>query len=436
MQERPNALAMEKNLLSALMLQGGAAVPEVAELVSAEDFYRPEHKIIFSAILAAADTDTPLDVLLVEDELQRRGELEKVSRQYLFSLIDMEFSTARATHYAKIIREKAHLRRLIEAGQILIDKASRDDADATELAAEFATRLTNADTAQGIESAKDLAIAAFERAAAIDKSGELTGVTTGLLDLNKVTNGLQSAELIILAARPSMGKTALALNIAQNAAAKGNTVLVFSLEMGKGQLGARLLSAVSGVDGRKLTAGGLTDSDYEKLLGALDRLSELPLYVDDTSGQNVARLRMTARRFKQKHELALIVVDYLQLMHEAGKENRVQEISAISRGLKLLAKELNVPILALSQLSRNVEMRADKRPQLSDLRESGSLEQDADVVMFLYRDEYYNRDDADNQNLAELIIAKNRNGATASIRLHFDKELTRFGDLVRDYGGD
>lgn len=436
MQERPNALAMEKNLLSALMLQGGAAVPEVAEIVKAEDFYRPEHKIIFSAILAAADTDTPLDVLLVEDELQRRGELEKVSRQYLFSLIDMEFSTARATHYAKIIREKARLRRLIEAGQILIDKASRDDADATELAAEFATRLTNADTAQGVESAKDLAIAAFERAAAIDKSGELTGVTTGLLDLNKVTNGLQPAELIILAARPSMGKTALALNIAQNAAAKGNTVLVFSLEMGKGQLGARLLSAVSGVDGRKLTAGGLTDSDYEKLLWALDKLSELPLHVDDTSGQNVAQLRMTARRFKQKHGLDLIVVDYLQLMHEAGKENRVQEISAISRGLKLLAKELNVPVLALSQLSRNVEMRADKRPQLSDLRESGSLEQDADVVMFLYRDEYYNRDDADNQNLAELIIAKNRNGATTSIRLYFQKELTRFSDLVRDYGGD
>lgn len=433
MREYPNAIEMEKNLLSAMMLKEGKVIPEVAEAVSAGDFYREEHKLIFRALLTVFNTGTPPDILLVEDELQRTGDLDKINHRYLLSLIDCEFSTARAMIYAKTIKEKAQLRRLIEIGTVLLDKAGREELSASELVAEFTGILldTTKDNASGIDSVKTIVPEAYERAAKIDKNRGLTGVTTGFWDLDKVTNGLQKSELILLAARPAMGKTAFALNIAQNAAMKKLKVLLFSLEMSKAQLGTRLLSSMSGVEASKLHSGGLTDNDHRDLLQAVDFLSQAELYIDDTAGVSVANMRMKAKRFKQEHGLDLIVVDYLQLMQSAVRDNRVQEISEISRGLKLLAREMNIPILALSQLNRSVEMRADKRPQLSDLRDSGSLEQDADIVMFLYRDEYYNRDDPENQNLAELIIAKNRNGATGTIHLHFQRELTRFSNLSR-----
>lgn len=434
MREYPADIEMEKKLLSALMLKGGEVIPEVAELVTAEDFYREEHKLIYRAILAVADTGVPVDVILVEGELQRAGDSSKIPSFYVLRLLDYEFSTARATAYAKQIRDKAQLRRLIDMCAALADKAYSERYSATELIPEFSSMLleTCADKEIGLESVKDIAINTYERVQAISRLQGLTGVPTGFIELNRITNGLQKSELILLAARPAMGKTALALNIAQNAARRKKSVAVFSLEMSKAQLGVRLLSATSGVEAKKLNSGDLNDSETRDVLNAVGWIGDLPLYVDDTAGLSVAGLRMKARRFKQEHGLDLIVVDYLQLMQSAVRDNRVQEISEISRGLKLLARELDIPILALSQLNRSVEMRADKRPQLSDLRDSGSLEQDADIVMFLYRDEYYNRDDETNANIAELIIAKNRNGATANIRMYFDKERTLFGDLTRE----
>ena len=434
MREYPQAVEIEKKLLSAMMLKGGKAVPQVAEVVTAEDFYRPEHRLIFNAILAVASTDTPLDVLLVEEQLRRAGDFDKVGTRYLLSLIDREFSTARALTYAKTIKEKAQLRRLIDIGAELLDKAGREELSPSELTAEFAGMLIDTDdnAVAGFEAAQYLLANAYDRADKISKTYGLTGVTTGFYGLDKVTNGLQQSELILLAARPAMGKTALALNIARNAATAGKVVAVFSLEMSKAQLGTRLLSSLSGVAAGKLNSGDLSDNDHRAMINALDLLGNTKLFVDDTGGLSVATLRMKAKRFKQEHGLDLIIVDYLQLMQSTVMNNRVQEISEISRGLKLFARELNIPILALSQLNRAVELRADKRPQLSDLRDSGSLEQDADIVMFLYRDEYYNRDDPENKNLAELIIAKNRNGATATVPLLFRRELTCFDNLTRE----
>lgn len=434
MREYPQAIEIEKKLLSALMLKDGAAVPKVAEAITAEDFYRQEHRLIFNAILAVANTNTPLDVILVEEQLRREGNLDKVGQRYLLSLIDYEFSTARALTYAKTVKEKAQLRRLIDIGAELLDKAGREELSPSELTAEFAGMLIEADdnAVAGFEAAQTLLVNAYDRADTISKIQGLTGVTTGFYGLDKVTNGLQCSELILLAARPAMGKTALALNIARNAAAAGKVVAVFSLEMSKAQLGTRLLSSLSGVAAGKLNSGDLSDNDRRAMINALDLLGNTKLFVDDSGGLSVASLRMKAKRFKQEHGLDLIIVDYLQLMQSAVRDNRVQEISEISRGLKLLARELNIPVLALSQLNRAVELRADKRPQLSDLRDSGSLEQDADIVMFLYRDEYYNRDDPENKNLAELIIAKNRNGATATVPLLFRRELTCFDNLTRE----
>ena len=256
-------------------------------------------------------------------------------------------------------------------------------------------------------------------------------MTSGLLDLDKILNGFQKSDLILLAARPSMGKTALALNIAMNSAKHQKSIGIFSLEMSKVQLGTRMLSTQSGVNSQYLSSGNLSDTNMKALLKALEDLGKLKLYIDDTAGLGLLELRSKARRLKHESALDLLIIDYLQLMQGVRAENRQQEISEISRGLKALARELNIPIIALSQLSRSVEMRAEKKPQLSDLRESGSLEQDADIVMFLYRDEYYNRDDTGNENIAELIIAKNRNGPTTSIRLQFNKEIMRFGDLTR-----
>ena len=289
---------------------------------------------------------------------------------------------------------------------------------------------TDDGTRSAFESLSVIAAQNYERALQLRESKDLTGVSTGLWDLNKLTNGLQRGELILLAARPAMGKTALALNIAQGAAKTGKVVAVFSLEMSKRQIGIRVLSALSNVEATKIATGNnLCERDYEYLLGAIEYMEKHPVYIDDTSGLSIAAMRMKLRRFKQEHGLDFVVVDYLQLMRGNG-ENRVQEISEISRGLKSLAKEFDVPVLALSQLSRNVEMRAEKKPQLSDLRDSGSLEQDADIVMFLYRDEYYNPDDEENENLAELIVAKNRNGSTAALTLFFQKETMQFTDFV------
>ena len=437
--EMPADVEVEKKLLSAMMLKESKIIPTVANILTDEDFYRQENKIIFRALITIYNKGTPPDILLLENELRKTGELDYISRDYLFSLIDLEFTTARAEAQAAVIKEKAILRRLILAGEEIADEA-RNEQNIVEEVLEGAEKkilaVTSRNTQTGFERLSTVLQESFDRIQHIHNNpGEMDGVTTGFIDLNRITNGLHKSDLILLAARPSMGKTALALNIAANAAKAGKVVALFSLEMSKIQLGNRLLSTISDVDSMHLNTGNFSDEDMRSLIDALDIMAQYKLFIDDTAGMTLLEMRSRARRLKHEHGLDLIVIDYLQLMQggrsRLSEQNRQQEISEISRSLKALARELDVPILALSQLSRSVEMRAEKKPQLSDLRESGSLEQDADMVMFLYRDEYYNRDDADNQNLAELILAKNRNGPTTSIRLQFKKETMRFGDLSR-----
>ncbi len=438
--EMPTAIEMEKKLLSAMMLKEGEVIPTVANILSADDFYREEHRIIFQAMVRLYNRGTPVDILLTEQELQGSDELARVDRAYLYSLLELEYSTARASSYAKIIRQKAILRRLIVAGRTIADEAYEEKKTVESIlegAEQKILSVTSENHQTGFERLFTILQSSFERIQHIHNNpSEMEGVPTGLIDLDRILNGLQKSDLILLAARPSMGKTALALNIAVNAAEKNKTVAIFSLEMSKIQLGNRLLSTRSGVNSLHLNTGNLSDDDMNQLINALEELSKLKMFIDDTAGSSLLELRSKARRIKHEHGLDLIVIDYLQLMQgqrtRNSEMNRQQEISEISRSLKALARELNVPVLALSQLSRSVELRAEKKPQLSDLRESGSLEQDADIVMFLYRDEYYNRDDTENQNIAELIIAKNRNGPTTSIRLQFKKEIMRFGDLLKE----
>lgn len=438
--EMPADVEVEKKLLSAMMLRESTIIPKVAAILTDEDFYRQENRIVFRALLNIYNRGTPPDILLIENELRRTGEIDQVDRAYLFSLIDMEFTTARAEAQATVIKEKAILRRLIQAGEEIADEARNEQnivEDVLESAEKKILSVTSKTTQIGFERLATVLQRSFERIQHIHNNpGDMEGVTTGFADLNKITNGLHKSDLILLAARPSMGKTALALNIAANAARAGKVVALFSLEMSKTQLGNRLLSTMSGVDSMSLNTGNLSDEDMRELIDALARMEQYKLFIDDTAGMTLLEMRSKARRIKHEHGLDLMVIDYLQLMQggrsRLSEQNRQQEISEISRSLKALARELDIPILALSQLSRNVEMRAEKKPQLSDLRESGSLEQDADMVMFLYRDEYYNRDDTNNQNLAELILAKNRNGPTTSIRLQFKKEIMRFGDLTRE----
>ena len=424
--EMPEAIEMEKKLLSAMMLKESIVIPAVANILKDEDFYREEHKIIYRALLRVYSRGTPPDILLVEDELRSMGELGRIDRNYLFSLINAEFSTSRAESFAKVIKGKALLRRLIESCDEIIEAACEEQLPVEEILnhAEKKIFAVSSKTNQtGFESIGSILSDSFDKIRYIhNHPGETTGVKTELVDLDKILNGLQKSDLILLAARPSMGKTALALNIATNAAASGKVVAIFSLEMSKGQLGERILSSQSGVNSFNLKTGSLSDNDMNSLIDATINLEKQKMYIDDTAGATLM------------DGLDLVVIDYLQLMQGGRQENRQQEISEISRSLKALARELDVPILALSQLSRSVEMRAEKKPQLSDLRESGSLEQDADIVMFLYRDEYYNRDDTNNQNIAELIIAKNRNGPTTSIRLQFQKEIMLFRNLERREG--
>ncbi|MBR2775116.1 MAG: replicative DNA helicase [Selenomonadaceae bacterium] len=433
----PEAIEVEKKLLSALMIKGGEAIPEIATLLTAEDFYRQEHKLIYKAMLRLSNNGIPLDVLIVEQTLRKSGDLDKVTRQYLFGLLPLEYTTLRAETYAKVIRQKSLMRQIMTAGKKLAVAAS-DERNRIEDVLGYAEKeilsIANRQVQTGFEDVGEILQRSFERIHYMHAHrGETLGVESGLTDLDRILNGFQKSDLILLAARPSMGKTALALNIAMNASKEKveNVVAMFSLEMSKVQLGNRLLSTASGVNSQQLNTGNFGDDDMNKLISGLEQLSKCKLYIDDTASIGLMELRSKARRIKYERGLDMIIIDYLQLMQGGKAENRQQEISEISRTLKAMARELDVPIIALSQLSRSVELRAEKKPQLSDLRESGSLEQDADIVMFLYRDEYYNREDAENKNIAELIIAKNRNGPTTSLHLYFNKETMKFDDLTR-----
>ena len=419
-------IEIEKKLLSALMLKGGIAVSDAVEVLHEDDFYRPEHRLIYHALVKLHDAGTPLDILLVERELELSDNLKRVTRSYLYGLLNLEHTTGRVPYYADIIKEQAQLRRLIEIGHELTDEAMKESATVAEILASTEKKLTEAagNSFQKIMSAHDFAVETLYEL--MQKDDKTQGIETGFLLLDATISRFKKANLIILAARPSMGKTALALNIATKVA-KNNSVLLFSLEMSRAELGVRFISSLSHVNSARVQNRVFTDGEWSAVLRAGDDLSNLKMCIDDTMGITLTELKTKARKVKREHGLGLIVIDYLQLMQcdDRYKGNRVQEVSELSRGLKALARELDIPILALSQLSRNVEMRAEKKPQLSDLRESGSIEQDADLVMFLYRDEYYDRDTS-RPNIAELIIAKNRNGATGVVPLKFTKEYVLF----------
>ncbi len=430
-------IEIEKRLLRSLLLKEGEAIEETARILDVEDFYRPEHRIIYAAIMRLYKRVGSVDFDLVRDELFDTKEIYKVTLSYYNALEGLEYTTARAGYYAELVHEKACMRKLIEVGREIADEANRSEETEKRLVEvlSFAEKRLMSVTARerrvGMSGLSEVLSESFEQIRQ-KQGGVNPGVPSGFADLDKVLCGFQASDLILLAARPSVGKTALALNMAVNAAVRGKTVAVFSLEMSRVQLGSRILSSWSGINSQYLNSGNLSAQDLGLLTQAAGELSKLKMYMDDTAGIGLLEMRAAARRVQHDFGLDMIIIDYLQLMQGGRAENRQQEISEISRGLKGMARELKVPVMALSQLSRSVEMRAEKKPQLSDLRESGSLEQDADVVMFLYRDEYYNRDDPTNENIAEVIIAKNRNGPTTAVRLHFDKAIMKFGNLTRE----
>ena len=432
----PQALEMEKFVLGAMLLKDGEIIPTIISILKIDDFYRPEHRIIFETILKLYQKKIIPNVLSLMEELRTEGNLEKIGLKYVLGIVETAHTTAFAEHYANIIKEKSILRSLIHAGEEIIQEAMTAQSPLNEILDNTEKKIfsiTSKNETSEFENLDPILQRSFERIRrAMDDPQGLTGVKTDFSDFDRLTSGLQKSDLILLAARPSMGKTALALNMAMNAALDKNIVAIFSLEMSREQLGHRLLSSYSGINSQKLSTGNFDNNDFSELMNTLDYLTGTKLFIDDTAGISVLELRSKARRIKNEHGLDLIVIDYLQLMQGTPRKgadyNRQQEISEISRSLKALARELKVPILALSQLSRSVELRADKRPMLSDLRESGSLEQDADMVMFLYREEYYDKE-AENSNIAELVIAKNRNGPTTTINLQFNKECMRFGSL-------
>ncbi|HEU5004744.1 MAG TPA: replicative DNA helicase [Candidatus Saccharimonadales bacterium] len=435
----PQSLDIEASLLGSILIDSESFI-KIADMVQADDFYDERHKAIFAAMRTLHDRRSPIDILTLSEQLKSLGQLDGVGgASYLTELTNTVPTATHLEQYAEIVADKAIRRRLISASRDIANIGSDESKTLQELIEEAETRLfevSQRHVRQDITSLESILEASFDRIDDLhNNKGAIRGIPTGLRDLDKLLAGLQRSDLIVIAARPSMGKTALMLNIALNVAtkAKQGSVLIFSLEMGKEQLVDRLLAAEAGVDAWKLRTGeGLDTKDFERLSAGMGELAEAPIFIDDTSGITVSDMRTKARRLHHQHPLALIVVDYLQLMSGgsrfAATANRVQEISEISRSLKILARELNVPVVALSQLSRSVENRTPQIPQLADLRESGSIEQDADIVAFLYREDYYNPD-SDKQNITEILVKKHRNGPTKNIDLYFDRVKQRFRDL-------
>jgi len=432
----PQNLDAEESVLGAMMLAPGA-VGAVSEILDASDFYRESHAKIFRAALALYAKGEPVDAITVVDELDERGELEAAGgRTRIHELAALVPATANAGHYARIVRETATLRGLIRVGseiaQLGWDRPGETD-DLVDRAEQLLFDLSQSRVSGEFAHIESLLKESFERITALYESGaELTGTPSGFRDIDRLTSGFQPGNLIIIAARPSMGKSALALCMAANVALKHEVpVALFTLEMSKTEVTQRLMCSEAKVESQRLRTGRLEPSDWPRLTSACDKLAKAPIYVDDTGSVTMMEVRSKTRRLKSRHpELGLVIVDYLQLMTSGtNPENRVQEVSQISRQLKVLARDLDVPIVALSQLSRAVEQRGDKRPILSDLRESGSIEQDSDIVMFIYRDDYYD-DESDQQGLAEVHIAKHRNGPTDSVKLSFLRRYAKFADLA------
>jgi len=436
----PHSIEAEQSVLGGLMLDNEAWL-EVAERVIEDDFYRRDHREIFRAIESLANVGKPYDVVTLAEWLQQHELLDTVGGLiYLAELSENTPSAANIAAYADIVRERSVLRSLVRAGTDIADSGYRTEGRPADELLDQAERMVFAIAdhesrgKRGFRKVKELLVDALDRIDQLfQRDNPITGVATGYYEIDAMTSGLQPSDLVVIAGRPSMGKTALALNIAQHAAIKESlSVAIFSMEMPSEQLAMRMLSSLGRIDQHKIRTGKLADDDWPRLTHAVSILSEVNMFIDDTPALSPGEIRARCRRLAREHGLGLIVVDYLQLMQVRGSnENRATEISEISRSLKALAKELSVPVLALSQLNRSLEQRQDKRPVMSDLRESGAIEQDADVIMFIYRDEVYDEDSAD-KGIAEIIIAKQRNGPIGVRKLRFFGEYTLFENLAHE----
>jgi replicative DNA helicase len=435
----PQNVDAEKSLLGAVLIDE-ETLADISENVTVKDFYEKRHSIIYGGMMRLYEKHSPVDLLTLTDELKRKDELDIVGGSaYLTELTNYVPTSAHAEAYAKLVSQKAVRRRLIKASAEIAEFGYDEETTTQELLEKAEAELfsvSDQSLKQDLVSIESILTESFDRMEELHRNkGQLRGVRTGYRDLDNMTAGLQRSDLIILAARPAMGKTTLVTNLAYNVATVAKqSVLFFSLEMSKEQLVDRMLADASGVDAWNIRTGNLSDDDFGKLSEAMGELAEAPIYIDDTPGVSVLEMRTKARRANHEQTLGLIIIDYLQLMQGSGASqgNRVQEVSEISRGLKLIARELNVPVIALSQLSRSVESRSPQIPQLADLRESGSIEQDADIVMFIYREAYYNPE-TERENITDLIIAKHRNGPTGKVELYFHPERLRFMSLDKKY---
>jgi len=435
----PHNINAEQSVIGAMLLDKDV-VPVIIEILTEEDFYKDAHKNIFSCIQELFSRSEPIDVVTVSDRLRNDGVLDSVGGfEYLAELANLVPTTSSAKYYAKIVEDKSILRKLIKASSDIISmgyECSDEITDILDKAEKNIFEVMQKKNTKDVYEIKDVLMDIFNKLEELYNSDQvITGIPTGFVDLDYKMSGLHKSDLILVAARPAMGKTSFGLNIAQHAAIFGKVpVAIFSLEMSKEQLSNRILCSEAMIDSQRMKTGKFEDNDWKKIANVLGPLSEAPIYIDDSSGVSVMDIRAKCRRLKIEKNIGLIIIDYLQLMQGRGRiESRQQEIAEISRSLKILAKELDVPIVALSQLSRAPEARSDHRPMLSDLRESGSIEQDADIVMFLYRDDYYNTD-TEKKNIAEVIVAKNRNGSTGVVELLWMGQYTKFTNLERKNG--
>jgi replicative DNA helicase len=443
----PHSIEAESSVLGGLLLDNGAW-DRVGDLLVDSDFYRHEHKLIYAAIGTLINASKPADVITVSEQLQNQGKTAEMGGLgYLNSLAQYVPSASNIRRYAEIVRERSILRKLVSASDEIATNAFNPQGKAIDrILDEAEQKIFNigeegSRMKQGFQSMDTLVVELLDRVQEMaDNPNDITGVPTGFYDLDRMTSGLQPGDMVVLAARPSMGKTAFAINIAEHVALnEGLPVAVFSMEMGASQLAVRVVGSIGRIDQGHLRTGKLNDDEWPRLTEAIEKLRTVSLHIDETPGLTPSELRANARRLaRQCGKLGLIVVDYLQLMSGSGStggDNRATELGEISRGLKMLAKELQCPVIALSQLNRSVEQRTDKRPMMSDLRESGAIEQDADIIMFIYRDDYYNKDSKD-PGVAEIIIGKQRNGPTGTVRLTFLKNLTRFESLASGLSDD
>ena len=444
----PHSIEGESSVLGGLLLDN-YAWDRVGDVLVDSDFYRYEHKLIYSAIGALVNASKPADVITVFEHLQSQGKAEEIGGlAYLNSLAQYVPSASNIRRYAEIVRDRSILRKLVSASDEIATNAFNPQGRAvSQIVDESEQKIFNIGeqgkrNKEGFQAMESLVVKLLDRVQEMaDNPNDVTGVRTGFYDFDRMTAGLQPGDLIVLAARPSMGKTALAINIAEHVALnEGLPVAVFSMEMGAAQLAVRIVGSIGRIDQGHLRTGRLTDEEWPRLSEAIERLRTISLHIDESPGLNSSEVRANARRLSRQYgQLGLIVVDYLQLMSGNGgndNENRATELGEISRGLKMLARELKCPVIALSQLNRSVEQRPDKRPMMSDLRESGAIEQDADIIMFIYRDEYYTKEACKEPGVAEVIIAKQRNGPTGTVKLAFLRNITKFENLASGGSGD